>query len=256
MSAKTNDEKPTVVEALAAVMEDVRAVGKDGYHDAPGAKFRFRGVDAVVNAASPALRKHHVIVTPQLVSIDRRDVQTSGGKASRETTVVVKYVWTGPDGSTLDTIVPGEAMDSGDKGTAKAMSVAFRIALLQALCLPTDDADPDSHHYEREMPQQRPNSHQNGHQGNGATRRPSPPPADEPTPEPPADGPNPAAFDVIKTAVSKHGWDKDKVADRYSSQFGEPIEQVKSVPRASAFVKLIEGDPSFAAAPAASGAAQ
>jgi hypothetical protein len=153
-------EKLTVVQALAAVMEDVRGVGKDGFHDAPGAKFKFRGIDAVVNAVGPMLRKHHVIVTPQLISVDRRDVTTSGGKAARETCVVVKYVWTGPDGSTLETVVPGEAMDNGDKGTAKAMSVAFRIALLQALCLPTDDVDPDAQSYERGGPAER--SQQNG----------------------------------------------------------------------------------------------
>jgi hypothetical protein len=45
--------------------------------------------------------------------------------------------------------VLGEAMDSGDKAVAKAMSVAFRIALLQALALPTDEPDPDSYSYER-----------------------------------------------------------------------------------------------------------
>ena len=40
-------------------------------------------------------------------------------------------------------------MDAGDKATAKAMSVAFRTALLQSLCLPTDDIDPDAQSYER-----------------------------------------------------------------------------------------------------------
>jgi hypothetical protein len=45
--------------------------------------------------------------------------------------------------------VPGEAFDSGDKATAKAMSVAFRIALLQGLSLPTDETDPDAQTYER-----------------------------------------------------------------------------------------------------------
>jgi hypothetical protein len=40
-------------------------------------------------------------------------------------------------------------MDSGDKATAKAMSVAFRTALLQSLSLPTDEVDPDAHSYER-----------------------------------------------------------------------------------------------------------
>jgi hypothetical protein len=148
-------ETPTVHEALAAVMAEVQGVGKHDEHKAPGAHFKFRGIDAVVNAAGPALRKHRVVVVPQLQSVERRDVTTSGGKASRETTVLVKYVWIGPDGSTIESIVPGEAMDNGDKGTAKAMSVAFRIALLQCLSLPTDDPDPDSQSYERE-PRQSP----------------------------------------------------------------------------------------------------
>jgi len=55
----------------------------------------------------------------------------------------------GPGGDRLEATVAGEAMDAGDKATAKAMSVAFRIVLLQALALPTDDTDPDATSYER-----------------------------------------------------------------------------------------------------------
>jgi hypothetical protein len=61
--------------------------------------------------------------------------------------VVVTYVFTGPAGDSLIACVPGEAMDAGDKSTAKAMSVAFRTALLQSLALPTDDVDPDAESY-------------------------------------------------------------------------------------------------------------
>ena len=56
----------------------------------------------------------------------------------------------GVDGSTLTATVAAEAWDTGDKATPKAMSVAFRTALLQALALPTDEPDPDSHTYVRE----------------------------------------------------------------------------------------------------------
>ena len=55
-------------------------------------------------------------------------------------TVVVAYTFTAPDGSSIVTSAAGEAMDSGDKATPKAMSVAYRTALLQALCLPTDES--------------------------------------------------------------------------------------------------------------------
>jgi hypothetical protein len=63
--------------------------------------------------------------------------------------VKVTYTFIGANGDSIKATVVGEAMDAGDKATAKAMSVAFRTALLQALSLPTDEPDPDSSSYER-----------------------------------------------------------------------------------------------------------
>ena len=137
----------SVVEALSAVMEDVRAVGKGDRN--PEFGYMFRGIDAVMNIVGPALRKHGVIVLPLGGEAHYRDVQTSKGKPSRECTVKWRYRWYGPAGDFIDTEVPGESMDQGDKGTAKAMSVAFRTLLLHALCIPTGDTDPDAESYER-----------------------------------------------------------------------------------------------------------
>jgi hypothetical protein len=140
-------EKPTVVEALAAVMGDVRAVGKDQRNN--DQHYNFRGIDAVINAVGPALRRHGVVVMPELLEANYRDVQTSRGKPSRECTVKVRYTFYGPAGDKLECVTPGESMDFGDKGAPKAMSVAYRIALIQALALPTDEPDPDQDNYER-----------------------------------------------------------------------------------------------------------
>ncbi|MCW2902238.1 MAG: hypothetical protein JWO67_4503 [Streptosporangiaceae bacterium] len=140
-------DKPTIVEALAAVMEEVRAVGKGDRNSSQN--YNFRGIDAVVNAVGPVLRRHNVVVMPMLESANWRDVQTTNGKPSRECTVTVRYRFHGPAGDFIDAVVPGESMDFGDKGAPKAMSVAYRIALIQALCLPTTDTDPDQDHYER-----------------------------------------------------------------------------------------------------------
>lgn len=137
-----------IVEALSKVMADVGAVKKGDRNEAQ--RFNFRGIDAVVNAVSPALRAHGIVVTPDLVSIERDTVEVGQKRTPMgHVTVVVKYTFTAADGSSLSATVAGEAMDSGDKATPKAMSVAFRTALLQALCLPTDEPDPDSHTYER-----------------------------------------------------------------------------------------------------------
>ncbi|MGH3735850.1 MAG: ERF family protein [Micromonosporaceae bacterium] len=139
---------PSVFEALAAVMADVQAVRKTGRNEQQG--YSFRGVDAVVNAVGPALRKHRVIVTPVGVDVDYGTVtvgqrQTSMGHAQ----VRVRWHFYGPGGDRMAAVTPGEAFDAGDKATPKAMSVAFRTVLLQALCLPTDEPDPDEHTFVR-----------------------------------------------------------------------------------------------------------
>jgi hypothetical protein len=140
--------KPTVVEAISAVMADVQGVRKTDRNTDQG--YMFRGIDAVTNAVGPVLRRHGVVVVPVKSTASYRDVLTSRGKPSRECTVSVTYRFYGPAGDFIDAEVPGESMDFGDKGAPKAMSVAYRILLLQALCIPTDDPDPDSHSYERE----------------------------------------------------------------------------------------------------------
>jgi hypothetical protein len=134
--------------ALSAVMADVSSVSKDERNAGQG--FNFRGIDAVVNAVGPALRKHGVIVVPRVQSCDYATIEIGEKrKATAHVRVIVEYIFIAQDGSTISCTTAGEAMDQGDKATAKAMSVAFRIALLQALALPTSEPDPDASSYER-----------------------------------------------------------------------------------------------------------
>ena len=143
-----------VHEAVAAVMADVQAVGKSDRNTHQG--FSFRGIDAVLNAVGPALRRHGVVVLPDVVDV-RFDTVEVGAKRTPMGHVIahVRYTFVGPEGDQLVASVVGEAMDSGDKAVPKAMSVAFRTALLQALALPTDEPDPDASTYERAPVDQR-----------------------------------------------------------------------------------------------------
>jgi len=137
-----------VYSAMAAVMSEVGAVKKGDRNTSQN--FSFRGIDAVVNAVSPALRAHGIIVTPKVETFDYSTVEIGKNRTPMgHVRVIVTYTFHHVGGGVITATVPGEAMDSGDKATAKAMSVAFRTALLQALSLPTDEPDPDSHSYER-----------------------------------------------------------------------------------------------------------
>lgn len=140
--------QPTIAQALAYAMSVVGAVGKDSRNEQQ--RFNFRGVDAVVNACSPALARAGVVVAPKVLSVERSTTQTRAGGTVSNVYVTVRYRFTGPAGDHIDATVAAESFDSGDKATAKAMSVAYRTALLQTLCLPTDEpTDPDAHTFER-----------------------------------------------------------------------------------------------------------
>jgi hypothetical protein len=143
-----SDQKPTIHESLAKVMASVSSVAKKDKNTSQG--FNFRGIDAVLNAVAPALREHGVIVMPKVTWHDYKTVEVGQKRTQMAHVIVsVQYTFTGQAGDSIECQVLGEAMDSGDKAVAKAMSVAFRIALLQALALPTDEPDPDSYSYER-----------------------------------------------------------------------------------------------------------
>lgn len=136
-----------VHEALIEVMRGVPAVPKDDRNETQN--FSFRGIDSVLNAVGPKLRQHGVIVLPTMVDKQTSIIEVGRNKTPmRWVLLTMNYRFVGPEGDTLDLCVPGEAMDAGDKAFSKAMSVAMRTALLQALALPTDEPDPDSEAHE------------------------------------------------------------------------------------------------------------
>lgn len=143
-------DKPTVVEALSAVMGDVQAVGKTGRNTQQG--YDFRGVDETVNAVGPAFRKHGVIPLPRVLWHEYGSFTTKTGTVMHTCMLEVEFTFVGPAGDTLVCSTMGESADAGDKSSAKAHSVAYRTALLEALCIPTNAPDPDQESYERVEP--------------------------------------------------------------------------------------------------------
>lgn len=145
---------PSVAQALANVMGEVQSIGKNQRVDTGPARFNFRGVDDVMLAVGPALRKHGVVFTPsRVVSVEHERYETAKGASMDGVTVVVEYTIVGPAGDSITAAAAGQAADSGDKAVPKAMSVAYRTVLLEALCIPTGEPDPDSSVHERATPQ-------------------------------------------------------------------------------------------------------
>lgn len=138
----------TIYERLIAVMRDVGAIGKNETNVAQ--RFNFRGIDAVINAVSPAFIKNGVICVPNVLDKKYETIEIGAKRTSMgHAQVVVSYTFYGLEGDSVTATVAAESMDAGDKATAKAMSVALRTALLQTLALPTNEPDADASSYER-----------------------------------------------------------------------------------------------------------
>lgn len=141
-------ETISAAQSIAGVLKKVKSVGKDSKNTAQG--WNFRGIDAVVNAVYPALAEVGGFVVPNVLDQSIEHGTTKGGGAMTTIRLRVRYDWYGTDGGEpISGEVYAEAFDTSDKGTAKAMSVAFRTYLLQTLMLPTDDVDPDADYIER-----------------------------------------------------------------------------------------------------------
>lgn len=123
-------------------MSEIGAIGKNQKNVQQG--FKFRGIDDFVNSLYPALTKHGVFMTPRCVSerTDIRDVVRSSGKAGvdKHVTIMMEYDFFAEDGSKVTVgPIPGEAVDSGDKATNKALSASLKYALIQTFSIPTED---------------------------------------------------------------------------------------------------------------------
>lgn len=147
------DDDPAVVPvqvAIARVMRDIGKIGKAEHFDGGRAgSYNFRGIDRTVNNVGPVLRKHGVVVMPEVTATEYRDVPRANGGRSHECVVTVCWHWIGPAGDERIAVTQGESLDTSDKATAKAQSVAWRVCLIQVLAIPTGDPDPDAIRIER-----------------------------------------------------------------------------------------------------------
>ena len=138
-----------VYKAIAAVMGELAQSGISKNRKNVQQNYSFRGIDDVYNALAPILSKHGLLMLPRVESRECVERLTAKGTALFYVTVAVEYTLVAAeDGSTHVIRTYGEAMDSGDKATNKAMSAAYKYAAMQAFAIPTEgdnDADASTH---------------------------------------------------------------------------------------------------------------
>ena len=106
--------------------------------------YNFRGIDDVLNALSSALVEAGLLILPRVTSRTVTERETKNGGALFYVTVQVEFdLVSAEDGSKHTVATYGEAMDSADKATNKAMSAAYKYLALLTFCIPTE-ASPDT----------------------------------------------------------------------------------------------------------------
>ena len=115
---------------IIAIMSDVKSIAKTQQGDG----FQFRGIDDVQNALHPLFQKHKIFCTTETTA----QSHNNAGK----TIIEAKFSFYAEDGSCVSSTTRGESIDKGEHGTAKALSVAQRIALVQMFMIPTADGLP------------------------------------------------------------------------------------------------------------------
>ncbi len=145
-SAPPPSTGPRVYQAIAAVMADLakEGISKERKNEQQG--YKFRGIDDVYNAIAPVLSRHNLCMLPRILSREVTERQTQKGNALFYVVVEAEFeLVSSEDGSKHTVRTYGEAMDSADKATNKAMSAAYKYAAMQTFAIPTEgDNDADA----------------------------------------------------------------------------------------------------------------
>lgn len=139
---------PLVYKAINAVAAELAHVGIPKTNTNLKEQYQYRSIDDVLNRLSPLLAKHGLCVLPRV--LERIAVDRQSAHNTLLVSVGLKVAFdlvSSRDGSRHRVKTFGEALDEGDKATAKAMSAAYKAAMLQTFCIPlagNEDGDADS----------------------------------------------------------------------------------------------------------------
>lgn len=135
---------PSVYSAIVAVSSQMAATGLAKTHFNTVDQYHYRSIDDLLDRLAPLLAKHRLCILPRVLK--RLECEREGLGEGLLLHVKLKVAFdivSADDGSSHRIESFGEALDHADKGTAKAMSAAYKSAMLQAFCVPVSGEDAD-----------------------------------------------------------------------------------------------------------------
>ncbi len=101
--------------------------------------YNFRGIDDMYNALNEHLSVEGIFITSKVIDTKREERPSKSGGVLLYSILTMEFEFFAEDGSSVKSVTVGEAMDSGDKSMNKAMSTAYKYALMQIFCIPTEE---------------------------------------------------------------------------------------------------------------------
>ena len=141
-------DTPKVYAAIAAVQADFSKMGLEKSEKNEFQRYNFRGIDSLMVALSPLLARHDLIILPMGANHYGEEREAKDGKASFRVVVSMVYLLIHKGDASTIQVGPfyGEATDTSDKATNKAMSAAYKYMAFQTFCIPIkgqDEGDKD-----------------------------------------------------------------------------------------------------------------
>ena len=146
----SDQPSPLIHAAMAKCLGEVEAVGKNRRNAQQG--YAFRALADVYKACQSVLAANGVHFAPFAVcDYVCEKLERANGGISFHVTMLVEHRFYASDGSYIPCVTIGEATDTSDKASNKAMSASAKYALVQAFCLPEEDPDADADHSSPEV---------------------------------------------------------------------------------------------------------
>lgn len=135
-----------VYSSINAITAELAKVGISKSRKNAQQGYQFRGIDDIYSALAHLLAENHLCILPRCIERVVSERETQKGGTLFYTVLKVEFDFVNAEDDSKHIVVAyGEAMDSGDKSTNKAMSAAYKYACLQTFCIPTEgDNDADS----------------------------------------------------------------------------------------------------------------
>lgn len=136
---------PSVYAAINAVSAELSQLGIAKTHVNEADDYRYRSIDDLLDRLAPLLARHRLCVLPRALERTEVERQDEGQRVQFHVALKVAFTLISVDDGTSHVVEAyGEALDVSDKATAKAMSAAYKSAVIQTFCIPlAGSEDPD-----------------------------------------------------------------------------------------------------------------